>query len=288
MILHVDMDAFFASIEQTANPKLKGKPLIVGARGNRLHTVVCAASYEAKAYGIDSGMPCKEAFKLCPKAQFVAADSAKYIYASREIFEILKEFSPNTECASVDEFILDLSGLEAILGPLETIAKNIKNRIKERFNITCSIGISTTRTLAKLGSGLNKPDGLTLIQESNLQDILQATPVEKLCGVGSSLKEHLNSLKIYTCQDLFNIPESILSEKFGKVGLWLYDAVRLIEDSPVMASECPKLPPKSIGHSYTLPKPISEKQAIFGWIRLLSEMVGQRLRHKISRQKPPI
>ncbi len=277
MFLHIDMDAFFASVEQAVNPRLRGKPLIVGGRQGRFRTVVCAASYEAKALGIDSGMSSFEAFRLCPNLEFVVADSAKYIYTTEKIFEILKEFSPQVEQSSIDEFVLETEGLAETP---EMIALKIKEEIRASFGITCSVGIAKTRLLAKLASKLNKPDGLVILQEKDLASLFKKTPVEKLCGVGPSLKTRLNSLSIITCLDLFNAPKELLFEHFGKVGLWLYEALRSNKDVAVSLLDAKEAPPKSIGHSYTLPQEISEKRAILGWIRLLSEMVGLRLRQQ--------
>jgi len=281
MFMHIDMDAFFASVEQVSNPTFKGRPLIVGSRDNKFHTVVCAASYEAKAFGIDSGMPSREALKLCPHAHFVAADSAKYIYTSRKIYEILQQFSPQVEYASIDEFVLNPDGLELIFGTPEIIAQKIKDRIKLEFTLSCSIGIAQTRALAKLASKLDKPDGLMVIDGKSLLEVLKATPVEKVCGIGPALKKGLNNMGVFSCLELLKTPKKLLAQRFGKVGLWLYGSVRLhTQDSPVEAADSPKEPPKSIGHSYTLPRPISQRTAIFAWIRLLSEMVGERLRQQ--------
>lgn len=281
MFMHLDMDAFFASIEQVINPKFKGRPLIVGSRDGRFNTVVCAASYEAKAFGIDSGMLTQEAFRLCPYADFVAADSARYVYTSRKIFELLQDFSPEVEYASIDEFVISPEGLESIFGPPEAMARKIKERIRREFSLTCSIGIAPTRILAKLASKLDKPDGLMAIEKQGFLEVLKDTPVEKLCGVGPALKAGLNNMGVLSCLDLYRIPEKVLAGRFGKVGLWMYEAVRLHnQDSPVEAANCPKEPPKSIGHSYTLPQPVSQKTTVFAWIRMLSEMIAERLRRK--------
>ncbi|MDP3142556.1 MAG: DNA polymerase IV, partial [Candidatus Omnitrophota bacterium] len=209
--MHIDMDAFFASVEQAINPTLKGKPLIVGSRDNQYHTVVCAASYEAKAFGISSGMPTAQAFKLCPQAQFVAADSAKYSYTSRKIYELLQNFSPGIEYASIDEFVLNPDGLELMFGAPEIMAHKIKDNIKQEFNLTCSVGIAQTRILAKLASKLNKPDGLMAIKEKGLLGVLENTPVEKLCGVGPAFKVRLNNLGVFNCLELLKTPKKLLT-----------------------------------------------------------------------------
>ncbi|MFH1655504.1 MAG: DNA polymerase IV [Candidatus Omnitrophota bacterium] len=280
MFLHIDMDAFFASIEQAVNPRLKGRPLIVGSRAKKYHTVVCAASYEAKVLGIDSGMSTKEAFRLCPNAEFVPADSARYIFTSERIFQLLEDFGPNLEYLSVDEFLLSLDGLDNVSGSHERIAHKIKQAIKEAFFITCSIGIAPTRILAKLASKLNKPDGLKIITPNDLPGLFKSMPVEALCGIGPSLKQRLNLIGILSLEDLFEAPRDLLIRRFGKLGYWLYESVRTNKDLPVEPADSPDAPPKSIGHSYTLPRATANKEAIFAWIRLLSEMVSQRLREQ--------
>ncbi len=193
MLLHIDMDAFFASVEQQVNPRLRNKPVIVGSRDKKYNTVVAAASYEAKAYGIRSGMSSYEALKICPHAEFVACDSAKYTHVSREIFELLQEFSPCVEHTTIDEFDLLLDGLEPIFGPFLDIGKSIKKRIREAFGLSCSVGIAPTWILAKLGTKIRKPDGLILINEANLDTLILGLPVDKICGIGPALTAYLRS-----------------------------------------------------------------------------------------------
>lgn len=275
MFLHIDMDAFFASIEQAVNPHLKGQPLIVGSRANKYHTVVCAASYEAKALGIDSGMSTREAFRICPQAKFVAANSARYIFTSERILELLKDFSPNLEYVSVDEFLVGLEGLKGV-----EVGRKIKQAIKEKFFISCSIGIAPTRILAKLASKLDKPDGLVVIEPKDIPEVFNCLPVEALCGIGPSFKARLNSLGILTLKDLFETSRELLTGHFGKIGHWLYGAVRTNKDLPVTFFDIPNEPPKSIGHSYTLARETSNNETIFAWVRLLSEMVSARLRQQ--------
>ena len=274
------MDAFFASVEQAVNPHLKGKPLIVGSRSSKYHTVVCAASYEAKRLGIDSGMSTRDALKLCPEAQFVPANSARYIFTSERIYELLKDLSPDLEYLSVDEFLLGLEGLGGDKNNPEALAIRIKQAIKESFRINCSIGIAPTRILAKLASKLDKPDGLKIITQNDLPGLFDGMPAEVLCGIGPSLKRQLNSLGIISLKDIFDTPKGLLVSHFGKVGSWLYEAVRTNKDLPVEPACAPDEAPKSIGHSYTLPRATGNKDVVFAWIRLLSEMVSQRLRQQ--------
>lgn len=272
MILHIDMDAFFASVEQAVNPRLRGKPLIVGSRANKYYTVVAAASYEAKRLGIDSGMATKDAFLICPNAEFVAADSAKYIYTSEKIFELLHNFNPNPLYASVDEFQLDCPELSS-----GQVGQEIKAQIKARFNITCSIGVAKNYLLSKLASKIDKPDGLVILTGENLRPILASLPIEKLCGVGSSTQIKLNRLGIFSCLDLYDCPQDLLTFNLGQVGYNLFWGLKREEKISAFAE--PE-PPKSIGHSYTLPRTSKDPKIILGWLRLLAEMVASRLRAK--------
>lgn len=266
------MDAFFASIEQAINPRLRGKPVIVGSRGNRLHTVVCAASYEAKACGIDSGMPTQEAFRLCPDACFVAADQGKYIWTSEQIFELLKGYGFAAVYASIDEFQMDIP--ETI--DSQGLAEGIQKEIRERFNITASIGIARNCLLAKLASKLNKPNGLVVLTDS-LETALAAVPVSQLCGVGLKTGLVFDGLGIRTCWELYQKSAGFLEQVFGKNGLNLYAALHSIERLDPAGSE-EKI--KSVGHSYTLPRASENTGFIRAWVRLLSEMVARRLRQQ--------
>lgn len=280
MLLHIDMDAFFASVEQQVNPRLRNKPVIVGSRDKKYNTVVAAASYEAKAYGIRSGMSSYEAFKVCPHAEFVACDSAKYTHVSREIFELLQEFSPCVEHTTIDEFDLLLDGLEPIFGTFLDLGKLVKKRIREAFGLNCSVGIAPTWILAKLGTKIRKPDGLILIDESNLDALISGLPVDKICGIGPALTAYLQTLGILNCDQLKAVPEKILTDNFGlSTGHWLYAVLRTDENLTWQKgrSEDPEIA-KSIGHSYTLPKETYNQETIFAWMRMLSEMVAERAR----------
>jgi DNA polymerase-4 len=271
MILHIDMDAFFASIEQAINPHLKGKPLIVGSRNNKLYTVVCAASYEAKACGIDSGMPTKEAFKLCPHLEFVPADQGKYIWTSEQIYQILKGYDFQVAYVSIDEFQMDI----AEEPKPETLAKEIQKQIQGTFNITASIGIAKNSILAKLASKINKPNGILIITEANLRETLSRIPVEKLCGIGPKTALFFHNLGVKTCLDLYQKPACFLEQNLGKDGFNLYQSLHSNEHfDPAPQDQ----KPKSIGHSYTFPRACENPGFIQAWIRLLSEMVARRLR----------
>jgi len=271
MILHVDMDAFFASIEQAINPRLKNKPLIVGSRNSRMHTVVCAASYEAKRAGIDSGMSSAEAFKICPNLEFVPAEQSKYIWTSRQIFKLLKEFGFEVLYASIDEFQIDIRDTQ---NP-GLLAEEIRRKIRAEFSITASIGIAKNWLLAKLGSKLNKPDGVTVITEGNLESVLGCFPASKICGVGKNTAAVLEGLGVKTCLDLYFKSAQFLEQNLGKYGLNLYVSLHSIDTFDGVGEPDE---PKSIGHSYTLSRAIQNPQFIMAWIRALSEMVASRLR----------
>jgi len=272
MILHIDMDAFFASIEQAINPKFKGKPLIVGSRDSKMHTVVCAASYEAKACGIHSGMSSADAFRLCRNLEFVAADQSKYIWTSEQIFAMLKGFGFEVVYASIDEFQMDIGKTNP-----QELTKSIQKRIFETFNITASIGVAKNWLLAKLASKLNKPNGVAIITEANITEVLSKTPAEKLCGVGEKSSLVLQGLGVKTCLDFYEKSPNFLEKHLGKFGLNLYISLHSIDSFNQPESESG---PKSVGHSYTLPRASKNPVFIKAWIRLLSEMVAERLRLK--------
>jgi len=277
MIMHIDMDAFFASIEQAINPILRGKPLIVGSRANKYNTVVCAASYEAKRLGIDSGMPTTRAFQLCPNALFVVAESSKYTYVSEEIFKMLKDYNVSVEHYCIDEFDLYFPDSQPeSKAKILTIAKSIKQRIKNTFNITCSIGIAPNWYLAKIGSKIGKPDGLIYMDKSNYLNIINDLPVEKICGIGPNLSKQLNELGIITCGQLLQYPKNLLVERFGKIGSWMSQCLNPNYYTEILKKE--STIPKSISHSYTLPKETQDIQLILSWLRMLSETISNRLR----------
>ena len=273
MILHIDMDAFFASVEQAINPRLKGKPLIVGTRERKLHTVVCAASYEAKALGIGSGMPSDEAFKICPELNFVPAEQSKYIWTSGRILELIKGYGFETVYVSIDEFQIDIGNKR----DAPALAEDIRSRINKNFNITASVGIAKNCLLAKLASKINKPNGIAVLTEANLAEILARTPVDKLCGVGEKTAEIFWGLGVKTCLDLYAKTPGFLERNLGKNGLNLYASLHS-EESLEPAND--ESDPKSIGHSYTLPRSTENPGFIRAWIRLLADMVAERLRQQ--------
>ncbi len=276
IILHIDMDAFFASVEQAANPRYRGKPLIVGSRGRKFHTVVAACSYEAKSLGIHSGMSTGAALRLCPWLDFVPADTAKYVYTSDRIEELLRDYSLRMERASIDEFYLDLS-LSGLNAAVRT-AEEIKSVIKERFFITASAGIAPAKIIAKVAAKARKPDGLLVLEEKDVLSFLEDLPVEKIPGIGPRLTDSLNNIAVFTCGQLRQVDPQILVNRFGKTGIWMAQVSRGQDSQEVSYWQDENAPPKSVSHSYTLEKEIFSREELEAWIRMLSEMVASRLR----------
>jgi len=276
IIAHLDMDAFFASVEQAVNPVYRGKPLIVGSRGSKYRTVVAAASYEAKACGVTSGMPTAAAFRLCPQAHFVAADSAKYLYASDRIAHLLAGYSDLMECASIDEFYLDFSHLT--YAQAADAALRIKQSIRNSLHITGSVGIAPAKIIAKIAAKSRKPDGLVVLKESEVESFLEGLAVGKVPGIGPHIEEYLHELSVFTCGQLRRLSLGLLVARFGRLGAWLFQVSRGLDSEEVRCWNEPDDPPKSISHSYTVERELVRLPALAGWVRMLSEMVGCRLR----------
>jgi len=276
-ILHVDMNAYFASVEQASNPALRGKPIAVGGGVGGKRTIVAACSYEAKAKGVKNAMTAWDARKICPDLIMVSGDMTKYIYTSSEIIRILRGYTDRVEVFSIDECFLDVTDTEERFGGAITIAKEIKKRIREKFHLTCSIGIGPNKLLAKLAGELKKPDGLMVIKPEDVPSRLKDIPVEKLCGVGRKLQGYLGELGIRTFGDLNRYPREKLVKRFGMAcGEQLYAMGQGRDASPVLP--CPNEEAKSMGHSYTLPRATADMDEVKGYLLRLAEQVGRRLR----------
>jgi len=276
VILHVDMDAYFASVEERCNPFLKGKPVIVSGDPDT-RTTVATANYRAREYGIKSGMPLRKALRLCPDAEIVVGDSAKYLSTTSRLLEIFREFTPWVECYSIDEAFLDVTGTAELNGGEVETAKKIKERIKSELGLTCSVGIAPNKLLAKLASDRMKPDGLTRIKAEEVPELFKDMPVEKLWGIGDKLALKLNSLGIRTCRELGDYPEEKLTDIFGIQGHILHCMGRGEYSSHVsLFSEEPEC--KSMGHSYTLFRDTSNPLLVKATLYRLCEQVGRRLR----------
>jgi len=238
-ILHVDMDAFFAAVEQKRHPELVGKPVVIGGDGDPMKRgVVSTASYEARKYGIHSAMPLRRAYQLCPQAVFLPVDYDEYVEVSGKIKTILRSFTPLVEDVGIDEAFLDITNID--MEP-EEIANKIKEMIRKETGLTCSIGIGPNKLLAKIASDMKKPDGLTIISSEDIQGMIWPLPVRKLWGVGPKTEKRLHDAGITTIGDLASIPAEKLIEDFGQsYGDYLREASRGIDDSPLTTHWEPK------------------------------------------------
>ena len=235
IILHLDMNAFFASVEQQANPELRGKPIaVIGSNGR---TVITTASYEARKFGVKTGMAIWEAKLKCPQVILVVGDNRKYTYTSTRIFNMMLDYTPLVEVFSIDGAFLDVTRSLKIFGTPERIVYLLKSRIKHSFGLTCSVGVAPNKLLAKLASDMKKPDGLTIIMPEEVSQVISPLPIKDLCGVGSRMEYNLNLLGIRTIGDLGRFPADILIKKFGVIGRHLHYMGLGIDDSPVVTAE---------------------------------------------------
>lgn len=281
-ILHIDMNAFFASVEQRADPALLGKPVAVV--GSKQRGVVLSPSYEARAFGVRTGMTYGEAKKACSGIIMVAADSAKYTSACKQLVRIWECFTPAVELFSIDEAFLDVTGCDALFGDPVRIALMIKERTWAETQLLCSIGIGPNKLLAKLGSDLQKPDGLVLISEKDIADVLEDLPVQALCGIGPRLTRQLAAMGIRTCGELGRAPLQRLISRFGAPGERLQAMGRGRDDDIVMTrKEQTDEESKSIGHGMTLDEDCSDLAGIERHILQLSEKVAIRMRRGLYR-----
>ena len=225
--LHIDMDAFFASVEQHDHPEWKGKPVIIGGLPSERRSVVSTASYEARKYGVHSAMPAAEAYRLCPQGIFTPVRMERYAEVSAAVMELIAEFSPDVRRLSIDEACLDITGTEGLFGPPEQLMRTIKAKIGERTGLTASIGIASTRYLAKMASEINKPDGFYSIPSGGEQDFMLSMPLEKIWGIGKKTRARLNAAGIHSAKDIYDQPQNVLSLMFGAaMGAFLFNTVR--------------------------------------------------------------
>ncbi|MDO8599583.1 MAG: DNA polymerase IV [bacterium] len=298
-ILHVDMDSFFASVEQQANPALRGVPVAVSG-DPKSRTVVAAASKEAKKFGVRSAMTIGEARRLCPHIQFVLGDPDKYVEVSRHVIAILESFTPGVEVTSIDEAFLDVTGWCDAAGAVR-IAQEIKQRIREEVGewITCSVGVAPNKRIAKLASDFDKPDGIVLVYDdvrgppneisrlapSSLEmtrlkiisrsDLLSSVSLRDLCGIGPRIEVRLHAMGITTVGGLAAAPLDLLVEEFGSYGYELHDMAMGNDESLVDAEDAE---PKSMGHATTLSKDLRTLHEVRPVVEELSEKVAARLR----------
>lgn len=276
-IVHLDMDAYFASVEQLSNPMFRGKPVIITGSGKR--TVVATASYEARKYGVKTGMTISQAKGHCPHAIRVIGNPEKYIYTTLKIRKALVSFTDQVELYSIDEFFADVTHSQLLFGPPEEMIRKIKAKVREMTSLPCSCGIAPNKLMAKFASTLNKPDGLTVIYPDRVADILRDLPVERLHGIGGKVGKYLGSLGITSAKELGDASISLLTAHFGVNGYMLKDMGNGISRSPVSYYwQRDKM--KSIGHSYTLPADTLDSDLIRSYIFMLCQRVTTKLRRE--------
>ena len=274
-ILHVDLDAFFAAVEQRDRPELRGRPVVVGGGGPNQRGVVSAASYEARAFGIHSAMPLVRAGRLCPHAVFLPVDGAKYQAVSRDVMAILRRFSPAVEPISIDEAFIDVTGSRPLFGDGESIGRQIKAAVRDEVGLSLSVGVATTKLVAKVASELRKPDGLVVVPPGEEAAFLAPLPITRLWGVGAKSAAVLREYGVRTIGDLASLPDDLLTRRFGKSGgPSLAQRALGIDGDPVGDRDAAK----SVSHEHTFDVDTSDREAIERTILAMAEGVAGRLR----------
>lgn len=272
-IFHVDMDAFYASVEQRDRPELRGRPVIVGGTGRR--GVVSTASYEARPFGVHSAMPMAEAIRRCPQGIVVPVRMSLYVSVSRQIMDVLHRFSPTVEPLSLDEAFLDMTGTESLHGEARVTARAIKDRIGEATSLTCSVGVGDNKFLAKLASDLDKPDGITIVPAGQGRRFIAPLPLGKLWGVGPRTAERLRSVGLATIGDVAEADTRKLVRLLGESHASHLQALARAEDEREVV---PDREAKSVGSEETLAQDIRGKQRVSALLRRHCDRVAQRLR----------
>ncbi|SBW01280.1 DNA polymerase IV [uncultured delta proteobacterium] len=270
-IMHIDMDAFYASVEQRDNPSLKGLPVIIGGG---LRGVVSAASYEARKYGVRSAMPMFRARALCPNGVFLRGRMARYAEVSRTIMAVLQNFSPVVEKASVDEAFLDATGLHRVFGPVENMARELKKAVFEATGLTCSVGLAPVKFLAKIASDMNKPDGLTIVYPEDVPGLLAKLSVGDIPGVGKKTMPSLERLGVRFAADVARYPRDFWVRRFGKMGGVLFDRAGGKDEREVIPFE----PPKSESAENTFEEDTKDREFLVTWLLRQADRVGRSLR----------
>jgi DNA polymerase-4 len=272
-ILHVDMDAFYASVEQRDRPELRGQPVIVGGLGGR--GVVCAASYEARPFGVKSAMPMASARRLCPHAVFLPVRMSHYVAVSRQIRDVMLSFTPLVEPLSLDEAFLDVHGCEGLFGPPTEIAHKLRTSIKSETGLTASVGVAPNKFLAKLASDHGKPDGLIVVPVDGIAAFLNPLPVGRIWGVGAKAEKRLHSFGIKTIGQVAEFPEQALIDNFGEMGGHIW---RLAHGDDVR-EVVPDRDAKSISSETTFAEDIDDRETLRTWLLDLTDHLASRLRH---------
>ena len=279
-IMHVDLDAFFVSVEQVLNPELRGKLVVVGGKADR-RGVVAAASYEARKYGLHAGMPLVTASRLCPQAIFIEGNFTKYRDASKQFMAVLADFSPYLEPMGLDEAFLDVTGFESIHGSIKQMAAAMKRRVREELGLCASVGIAGGKVVAKVASDQSKPDGLLEVPEGGDKAFLAPLPVGTLPGIGKKTERVLTGLGIRTIGQLAALPVSVLKSYFGTYGTIVHNHANGIDDRKVE----PRGEAKSISRETTFGEDIREGEMLTATLRYLSEKVGGSLRRQGKRAR---
>jgi len=278
-ILHVDLDAFYAAVEQRDNPALRGKPVLVGGSARR--GVVASCSYEARRFGIRSAMPMAEALRRCPRAIVVRHRMDRYAEASRAFFAILGDYSPEVEGLSLDEAFLDVTATEHLFGGAVAMAHLIKRAVRERCGLVVSVGVATNKLCAKVGSDLRKPDGLVIVPAGGEAAFLAPLPLERLWGVGPRTREVLAGWNLRTIGELAAFDRSVLETRLGEHGTDIWERANGIDEGDVQSEHVPK----SVGHSHTFDANTLDAAKIESTLLRLAEGVGRRLRDHTLRGK---
>lgn len=273
-IIHVDMDAFFAAIEQRDDPELQGKPVIIGGPDPRARGVVSTCSYEARKYGVKSAMPLREAYRRCPQGIYLPGNYQKYEQTSREIKQIFQKFTPAVESISIDEAFLDIHGCQRLFGNSLAIGLKIKQQIREQLDLSSSVGIAPNKFLAKLATDLHKPDGFTVITKDKIQQTLWPLPINKLWGVGKKTADLLISKGIKTIGMLANLDPDILECHLGKLGSHLHQLAHGLDNRQVETYSATK----SVGNEITFQQDTTDIDFLETTLLKLAEQVGRRLR----------
>jgi DNA polymerase-4 len=277
-IFHVDMDAFFVSVEELFDPSLKGKPVVVGGRSNE-RGVVSAASYAARKFGVHSAMPLRTAYQHCPHAIFVEGHPERYREYSGKVFQVLQTYSPQVEMASIDEAYLDLTGTERLHGPPFQAAHKLRQSMKAATNLNCSIGISTSRMVSKVASDQAKPNGILWVCPGQEAAFLAPLEIRKIPGVGKVGEQKLHECGIHKVGDLARLDQRLLEQKFGKWGVALAGKSHGLDAGAWFDGEVGEHEnPKSISHEHTFNQDTADAMALESMLARLSEMVGRRLR----------
>ena len=274
-IFHLDLDAFFVSVERILDPSLKGKPVIVGGDPKYGRGVVTACSYEARVFGLHSAMPIRTAYRLCPHGIYLHGSHNEYSYFSKAVKNILKQYAPVIERASIDEFYMDFTGCRNVYGSLFAFASFLQKEIWEKLSLPCSIGIGSNKTIAKIGSDCMKPQGITYIMSGMEKDFLAPMPVETIPGVGKVTLKDLHSKGIYRIADITNLPQDYFAAAYGKYGIDLYRKANG-GGSEYLTVEREQ---KSISHERTF-KDVTSKQFLKSKLFELTGKVCQDLRNK--------